>query len=312
MVDVDAISRAKAVPIQSIATHLKLKRQGKEWVGSCPACGGTDRFAIHLTKQVFNCRGCGARGDVIELLRLIQGCSFADAVAQLAGGIVRSRPRPQAPPASARMIDDDDRRKLAMAATIWNESVPIVGTPGADYLAGRGILLDLVPDHGGMRFHSACPWKAGTAAAVIGRFTTIIGNEPRGIWRRPVAGGHKPMSLGASAGCVLRLWPDEYVAEGLVIGEGIETTLVAATRIEHRSTMLQPAWACGSAGTLEFFPVLASIEALTILADCDANFAGQDAARICAERWADAGREAMILTPRDLGTDFDDLIRGAP
>jgi hypothetical protein len=32
-------------------------------------------------------------------------------------------------------------------------------------------------------------------------------------------------------GCVIRLWPDDMVELGLVLGEGVETTLAAATRI---------------------------------------------------------------------------------
>ena len=66
---------------------------------------------------------------------------------------------------------------------------------------------------------------------------------------------------------VIRLWLDEAVTDGLVIGEGIETTLAAATRIEHRATLLQPAWAAATAGLLAALPVLSGIEALTILVD---------------------------------------------
>src|SRR5262249_48914629 len=48
-------------------------------------CGGEDRFAINTTKQVFNCRGCGARGDVIALVRFLDDSDFAHAVEALAG-----------------------------------------------------------------------------------------------------------------------------------------------------------------------------------------------------------------------------------
>jgi hypothetical protein len=109
------------------------------------------------------------------------------------------------------------------------------------------------------------------------------------------------------------LWPDEDVTEGLVIGEGVETVLAAATKQTHRNTLLQPAWACGCADNLRNFPVLPGIQHLTILADNDESGAGQAAACACAERWSEEGRDVEVLTPDQCGSDFNDLIvRGAP
>ena len=176
----------------------------------------------------------------------------------------------------------------------------------------RGININDVPEHGGLRYHARCPWQGGTTPAIVGRFTTALGNEPRGIWRRPLS-GEKPMTLGPMAGCVIRLWPDEAVEQGLVLGEGVETTLAAATVITHRGTLLQPAWAACSAGSLERFPVLSGIEALTILVDHDhadprGRHAGQEAAAACAARWSAAGREVIRLTPKIVGADFNDVV----
>ena len=55
----ERIERARAVSIEAEIAHrgYQLKRQGKELVGPCPRCGGTDRFSIHVTKQCWNCRG---------------------------------------------------------------------------------------------------------------------------------------------------------------------------------------------------------------------------------------------------------------
>jgi hypothetical protein len=164
-----------------------------------------------------------------------------------------------------------------------------------------------VPEHGGLRLHPRCPWQGGTKPCVIGRFTTALGNEPKGIWRRPLT-GEKPMTLGPMAGCVIRLWPDEAVELGLVIGEGVETVLAAATQITHRGTLLQPAWAACTAGNLESFPVLSGIEAITILVDNDASGTGQKAAAKCAALWKAAGREVTRLTPKISGSDFNDVV----
>jgi hypothetical protein len=79
----ESIEQARAVPIASIAPQ-GLRKSGKELIGPCPGCGGKDRFAINTTEGVFNCRGCGAKGDVIALQMFLDGCEFEEAVYRLA------------------------------------------------------------------------------------------------------------------------------------------------------------------------------------------------------------------------------------
>jgi phage/plasmid primase-like uncharacterized protein len=64
---------AKAVQIEAeIARRgIRLKGKGAERYGPCPVCGGRDRFSINTRKQVFNCRGCGKGGDVLDLVQHI-------------------------------------------------------------------------------------------------------------------------------------------------------------------------------------------------------------------------------------------------
>lgn len=83
----DWVKRARSVPIESEIKRrgFPLRREGKELVGPCPQCGGDDRFAINISKQVFNCRGCEARGNVIDLAMFLDGCDFNTAAAMLAG-----------------------------------------------------------------------------------------------------------------------------------------------------------------------------------------------------------------------------------
>ena len=111
-------------------------------------------------------------------------------------------------------------------------------------------------------------------------------------------------------GCVIRLWPDDAISTGLVLGEGIETTLAAALRVRHRGTLLQPAWAAGCADNMKHFPVLASITTLTLLVDNDKNGTGQEAGAACSRRWVSAEREVIRLTARELGADFNDIVIG--
>jgi hypothetical protein len=55
---------------------------------------------------------------------------------------------------------------------------------------------------------------------------------------------------------VVKLWP---TGSTLVIGEGLETTLAAATRIPYRGAPLRPAWSAISSGGLSRFPVISVV-----------------------------------------------------
>jgi hypothetical protein len=270
---------------------------------ACPVCGPTK--STHGAKRkvmrtwlitsgiiTYRCARCGVRGYC-----------FPD----------RERPI-ETPSSEERAAAEADKakersRKIALADCIWREASPIAGTAGASYLAARGIDLDQVPGRGGLRWHSRCPWGAcDYVPCIVARFTDVMTGEPCGIHRRPVD-GQKPRTLGPMKNCIVRLWPDDMVIKGLVLAEGIETALAAATRITHRGTLLQPAWAAGNAGNIETFPVLGGIEALTLLVDHDASGSGQYAAADCARRWLAAEREVIRLTPKTIGDDFNDIVK---
>src|SRR5215831_12583795 len=98
------ITRAKSVPIETELVERRnhlLKRVGGELVGPCPACGGHDRFAVNVRRQIWNCRQCAKGGDVIDLVRHIDNVSVAEAVATLTGEQTRpmrtARPRSGVP-----------------------------------------------------------------------------------------------------------------------------------------------------------------------------------------------------------------------
>jgi hypothetical protein len=142
---------------------------------------------------------------------------------------------------------------------------------------------------------------------MLARITDAISAEPISLhFTRLNADGSKVadspkklLSAHRKAGGVIRLWRDEAVTQGLAIAEGIESALAAAHGFA-------PIWSCIDAGNLAAFPVLGGIEALMIVADNDET--GIDAAENCARRWANAGREVRIATPRTRGQDAADLV----
>jgi hypothetical protein len=57
-----------------------LRKQGRELVGPCPQCNGTDRFGSNDTKGEFLCRQCGIRGNIFQLVMACEGLDFPAAV----------------------------------------------------------------------------------------------------------------------------------------------------------------------------------------------------------------------------------------
>jgi hypothetical protein len=106
-------------------------------------------------------------------------------------------------------------------------------------------------------------------------------------------------------GGAVKLWAAQ---SQLIVGEGIETTLAAATRISYHGTPLRPAWSAVSSSALKKLPVIAGVESLVILVDHDLNGQGQAAAAYCAERWNRAGRTVAKIKPKRPGEDFNDVI----
>jgi putative DNA primase/helicase len=204
--------------------------------------------------------------------------------------------------------------RTARALELWREAEPLGGT-AFKYFASRGIGdLSALPDRKGvLRFHPTCPFGRGERhPCIIALVRNALTNAPQAIHRTALTQDAQKLdrkALGPIAGGAIKLWPDDAVSTGLVIGEGIETTLAAALLIEHRGALLQPAWSLIDAGNLAKLPVLPGVESLTVLVDNDKSLRGPLSARACAQRWVDAGRRAVGLTPRELGADFNDVVR---
>jgi hypothetical protein len=82
------IERAKSADMLRVAQDfaVRVKKIGaNEYAGPCPSCGGDDRFSISTKKNVFNCRGCGAKGSNLDLVMLATGCSLIEAAERIIG-----------------------------------------------------------------------------------------------------------------------------------------------------------------------------------------------------------------------------------
>jgi Toprim domain len=159
-----------------------------------------------------------------------------------------------------------------------------------------------------LRFHPRCPFGEGAQhPCLLALMRDVMSDAPGGVHRIALTPEAEKIDRRMLGRCgAVKFWP---AASSLVIGEGIETVLAAATRIPYRGASLQPAWSTLTSGKLGAFPVIPGVERLIILVDHDANGAGQADARRCAIRWSRAGHTVVRLTPSRRGADFNDLVR---
>jgi Protein of unknown function (DUF3987)/CHC2 zinc finger len=108
------VARARRVRIELEIERrgIHLNGRGVDKCGPCPKCGGQDRFSINIKKQVWNCRGCDIGGDVIDLVKHIDGVDFKLAVETLTG----EKPPLGSSKASPKNNDGDDHEPHEVVA----------------------------------------------------------------------------------------------------------------------------------------------------------------------------------------------------
>lgn len=139
-----------------------------EWAGPCPMCGGDDRF--HVRADGWFCRHCKNEPwqDAIELVRLLENCSFNDAVARMAGNAIATpseQRRPMASPGKKEQPADWAGNAFALLATAQEALYSEKDTRGAEYLTARG-LTPAIWRRFGLGYKSDCglpgTWNAET------------------------------------------------------------------------------------------------------------------------------------------------------
>lgn len=82
------VERARSERISAVLARrgIELPGRGNRRAGPCPNCGGTDRFAVDLEKEIFNCRGCQGKGHgAISFVMFLDGTPFLGAVETING-----------------------------------------------------------------------------------------------------------------------------------------------------------------------------------------------------------------------------------
>lgn len=255
----------------------------------------------------------GQGGGPLRALEEATGLTGRDLFARAAdmAGWSPGAPTRQAPsPTTVSHPERDTAREIAF---ILDHAGPLLDTPAAAYLRGRGLIAPAGADllaHSDLTHwetKTGYPALIGTvrdrAGNVVAVHRTYLQSDPAQPTRVAKAAVSKPrMMLGKTGGGAVRLAPlgDSGV---LALSEGIETGIAAMTAIPGLAV-----WATLSTSGLEQVQLPAQATRVIVLADNDMSSAGLRAAEATAQRLRAEGREVAIAMPPEAGHDFNDLL----
>ncbi len=292
-----------------IGRATKLKPAGREMKGICfvhqertPSLYVNDQLGVWL------CRGCGASGDLIAAVMLIEKTDFMGALRWLGAAEL-----PKADPAKrakAAERDEADRAQRAEdAREIWKQTVALNGTPGEVYLASRGITTW---PHS-IRFARTWWWCNYETGEISPELPAVIGMVERhdgfsgiqriflradGSGKAALGGGKAKLSLGGVRGGALRLGPP---ASTIYVTEGPEDGLSLRQELPGISV-----WVALGTANMPQIRYPDSVRKVVICAQNDA--AGERATEAAAEALADRGYMVDVRRPRAEFKDWNDQL----
>lgn len=303
----EAKARHRISDVASRKTALK-RAGGRAQRGLCPFHKEkTPSFHVYDFGGNFHCYGCGANGDIIDLVMELENVGFMDALRWLGAADLpdydpAERVREQAAETAERM------QAVADARAFFADAVDPAGTPGETYLAARGIRLPVAPT---VRFGEV-PAKRNPETGEWGprRPALVCGcQDATGTFQaiqRIFVDGPQPdkaackLSLGALKGSALRLGPPQ--AE-IIAAEGPEDGLSISQELPERSVWVP----CGTGlwPFLQFPPVVRAV----VLAGQNDD-PGRHAVATATAALLDKGLQAGKMWPDPAFADWNDMLRG--
>ncbi|WOH75569.1 toprim domain-containing protein [Bradyrhizobium sp. NDS-1] len=317
--DASELARRLAREAEAVCRHYLSngKRAGRYWVvGDVHNTAGRSLF-VRLKESPKGPAGkwtdaaTGEHGDLLDIIRETCGLRDFREVAEEARRFLRlPRTEPGLALKSIRALAPAGSQEAARRLFVTSQ--PIEGTVVEAYLQRRGIAR--VHHGGSLRFHPRCYYRPDehlpteTWPAMIACVTDLEGRitgvhrtwlDPDGFDR--IRLGKAPIdtprrAMGDLLGNAVRLG---VVDDVLAAGEGIETMLSLRYVLPS-----MPMAAALSANHLSAMMLPSSLRRLYIARDADA--AGDAVQAILSQRAADAGIEAIALSPR-LGDFNEDL-----
>lgn len=257
---------ARAVDVRDVCERLggdfrrAWRAGGAGWVRAkiCLLCDGVDCLSVSCTG--FRCHRCGVGGDGVALARTLKGFSAVDAAAWLTGFDVRGlEPGAYSPAAKAEPLRvAPPRAERAPAPTPTHPTQSLAdrllrearrGAPEVVvYLTARGVLpavasrachtlgyVDRVPWSRDVTTPALVTALGAPGSPVAGVHVTHLAPDGRGkADLKPAKKMHGVQTTfdGRPAGAWVLSPPDGQTPAGLVLAEGVETTLALAGFVE--------------------------------------------------------------------------------
>lgn len=123
--------------VDVIGKEVSLKKAGSNYKGLCPFHSEkTPSFMVSEEKQIFNCFGCGEKGDLIKFVQRFYNLSFMDAIDKLCEDYGIKKPTFE----KKSHVDYDKYYEInAKAARFFFDSLTRSANPGYGYLKKRGL-----------------------------------------------------------------------------------------------------------------------------------------------------------------------------
>jgi len=140
--------------VRVIGEYVRLKKSGQNFTGLCPFhAEKSPSFAVHPTKQIYHCFGCGVGGDVFKFVMEMDKVAFPEAIRIVAEKCGIAIPRPKS--SSPEERKENQQRTLLVemhreAQTFFVQQLggTLEGKAARAYLEDRGLDKDAIAGFG--------------------------------------------------------------------------------------------------------------------------------------------------------------------
>src|SRR3984893_16744869 len=140
--------------VRVVGEYVRLKKSGQNFTGLCPFhAEKSPSFAVHPTRQIYHCFGCGKGGDVFKFVMEMEKCAFPEAIRIVAEkcGIAIPRPKERSP---EERQENQQRAVLvemhreAQSFFVQQRGGTLEGKAACAYLEDRGLDKDAIERFG--------------------------------------------------------------------------------------------------------------------------------------------------------------------
>jgi DNA primase len=131
--------------VRVIGEYVRLKKSGQNFTGLCPFhAEKSPSFAVHPTKQIYHCFGCGVGGDVFKFVMEMDKVTFPEAIRVVAEKCGIAIPRPKASSPEERKENHQrtllvEMHREAQAFFVQQLGGTLEGKAARAYLEDRGL-----------------------------------------------------------------------------------------------------------------------------------------------------------------------------